>query len=177
MSFPHSSVGKESACNAGNLGSIPRSGRSPGEGNSNRLQYSCLENLMDWRTWQATVHVIAESDKTYRLNYQSHSSAAAMRSLSTTNTTRMGRLVRNLPRRQQHRKGPEGHYLEDLYLYTDLASQPINRAVLHIHVPDCCELFGKQRWTGDMLINLEELLFLQGKWTHKETTLMQGGKG
>ena len=45
--FPHSSVGKESARNAGDLGSIPGSGRSPGEGNGNPLQYSCLENPMD----------------------------------------------------------------------------------------------------------------------------------
>ena len=42
--FPHSSVGKESACNAGDLGLIPGLGRSPGEGNGNPLQYSCLEN-------------------------------------------------------------------------------------------------------------------------------------
>ena len=42
--FPHSSVGKKSACNAGDLGSIPGSGRSPGEGNGNPLQYSSLEN-------------------------------------------------------------------------------------------------------------------------------------
>ena len=45
--FPHSSVGKESACNAGDQGSIPGSGRSPGEGNGNPLQYSCLENPME----------------------------------------------------------------------------------------------------------------------------------
>ena len=42
--FPHSSVGKESACNTGDPGSIPGLGRSPGEGNGNSLQYSCLEN-------------------------------------------------------------------------------------------------------------------------------------
>ena len=53
---PHSSVGKEPACNAGDLGSIPGSGRSPGEGNGNALQYSCLENPMDKAAWQATVH-------------------------------------------------------------------------------------------------------------------------
>ena len=47
QSFPRSSVGKESACNAGDLGSIPGSGRSPGEGNGNPLQCSCLENPMD----------------------------------------------------------------------------------------------------------------------------------
>ena len=45
--FPSSSVGKESACNAGDLGLFPGSGRSPGEGNGNPLQYSCLENSMD----------------------------------------------------------------------------------------------------------------------------------
>ena len=44
IGLPCSSVGKESACNAGDLGSIPGSGRSPGEGNGNPLQYSCLEN-------------------------------------------------------------------------------------------------------------------------------------
>ena len=45
--FPGGSAGKASACNAGDLGSIPGSGRSPGEGNGNPLQYSCLENSMD----------------------------------------------------------------------------------------------------------------------------------
>ena len=44
LGFSHSSAGKESACNAGDLGSIPGSGRSPGEGHGNPLQYSCLEN-------------------------------------------------------------------------------------------------------------------------------------
>ena len=47
MEFLGSSVGKESACNAGNLGLIPGLGRSPGEGNGNPFQYSCLENPMD----------------------------------------------------------------------------------------------------------------------------------
>ena len=54
--FPHSSVGKESACSAGELGSIPGLGRYPGEGNGNPIQYSCLENPMDRGAWQATVH-------------------------------------------------------------------------------------------------------------------------
>ena len=57
MGFPHSSVRKESACNAGDLDSIPGSGRSPGEGNGNPLQYSFLENPVDRGAWQATVHV------------------------------------------------------------------------------------------------------------------------
>ena len=50
------SVGKESACNAGDLGSIPGLGRSPGEGNGNPLHYSCLGNPMDRGAWWATVH-------------------------------------------------------------------------------------------------------------------------
>ena len=50
------SVGKESACSAGDLGLIPGSGRSPGEGNGNPLEQSCLENPMDKGAWQATVH-------------------------------------------------------------------------------------------------------------------------
>ena len=63
--FPHSSVSKESASNAGDLGSIPRSGRSLGEGNGNPLQYSCLENPMDRGAWQAAVHGVTrvEHDK------------------------------------------------------------------------------------------------------------------
>ena len=56
LGFPGGSEGKESAYNTGDLGSIPGSRRSPGVGNSNPLQYSCLENLMDRGAWQATVH-------------------------------------------------------------------------------------------------------------------------
>ena len=56
LGFPCSSVGKESACRAGDLGSIPGWGRSPGEGNGNPLQYSCLENPMDRGAWQAAVN-------------------------------------------------------------------------------------------------------------------------
>ena len=52
---------KVSACNAGDLGSIPGSGRSPGEGNDNPLQYSCLENPMDGGAWQATPHGVAKT--------------------------------------------------------------------------------------------------------------------
>ena len=52
----HSSVGKESACNAEDLGSVAGSGRSPGEGNGNLLQHSCLENPKNRGAWQATVH-------------------------------------------------------------------------------------------------------------------------
>ena len=51
LDFPGGSDGKVSAYNAGDLGSIPGLGRSPGEGNGNPLQYSCLENPMDRRAW------------------------------------------------------------------------------------------------------------------------------
>ena len=50
FSFPGGSDGKASACNAGDLGSIPELGRSPGEENGNPLQYSCLENPIGWRS-------------------------------------------------------------------------------------------------------------------------------
>ena len=55
------SDGKESACNEGNLGLIPGSGRSPGEGHGNPLQYSGLENSMDRGAWCATVHGVPKS--------------------------------------------------------------------------------------------------------------------
>ena len=59
--FPGGSDGKESAENAGDPGSIPESGRSPGEGNGNPLQVSCLENPVDKGAWRALVHCVTES--------------------------------------------------------------------------------------------------------------------
>ena len=56
MDFPGGSDGKASAYNARDLGLIPGSGISSGEGNGNLLEYSCLENIMDRGAWQATVH-------------------------------------------------------------------------------------------------------------------------
>ena len=61
ISFTGGSDGKASTYNAGDLGSIPGSERSPGEGNGNQLQYSCLENPMDGGAWLATVHGVAKS--------------------------------------------------------------------------------------------------------------------
>ena len=61
MAFPRGSDGKASAYNMGDPGSIPGLGRSPGEGNGNPLQYSCLENPMDAGAWLATVHGVAKS--------------------------------------------------------------------------------------------------------------------
>ena len=61
MGFPGGSDGKESTCNAGDLGLIPGLGRFPRGGHGNPLQYSCLENPMDRGAWQATVHEAAQS--------------------------------------------------------------------------------------------------------------------
>ena len=61
MGFPGGSAGKESVCNAGDLGLIPGLGRSPGEGKGDPLQYSGLEKSMDRGAWRATVHGVAKS--------------------------------------------------------------------------------------------------------------------
>ena len=75
MGFTGGSDSKESACSAGDSGSILGSGRSPGEGNGNPLQYSCLENPMDGGAWWATVHGVAKSltrlnDFTFTFTFQ-----------------------------------------------------------------------------------------------------------
>ena len=61
MDFPGGSDDRESACNAGHLGSIPGLGRSPGEENDYPLQYSCLENSIDKGAWWATVYGVTKS--------------------------------------------------------------------------------------------------------------------
>ena len=70
LGFPGGSEVKASACNARDLGSIPGSGSSLGEGNDNPLQYSCLENPKDGGAWWATVHGVPELDTTERLLFQ-----------------------------------------------------------------------------------------------------------
>ena len=62
MGFPCSSGGKKSACKAGDLDSIPGSGRSLEKGNGNPLQCSCLENPMDRGVWQTIIHVVVRVD-------------------------------------------------------------------------------------------------------------------
>ena len=67
--FPGGSVVKNLPTDAGDVGSVPGLGRSPGEGNSNPLQYSCLGNRIDKRAWWAIVHgIIKEFDTTSRVN-------------------------------------------------------------------------------------------------------------
>ena len=66
LGFPGGSGSKESACNAGGLGSIPGSGKSLGEGNGYPFQYTCLENSMDREAWRATVHGVATSQAQLR---------------------------------------------------------------------------------------------------------------
>ena len=74
--FPGSSVGKESACSARDLASIPGLGRSPGQGNGNPLRYSCLENPMDRGAWRAMVHSVARSQTPLkRLSTHTHTHA------------------------------------------------------------------------------------------------------
>ena len=65
--FLGDSDAKESACNTGDAGLIPGSGRSPGGGNGNPLQYSCLENSINREAWWGTVHGVTESDITEQL--------------------------------------------------------------------------------------------------------------
>ena len=65
--FPGGSDGKEFAYGVGDTGSIPGLRKSPGEGNGNTLQYSCLENPMGGRAWWAPIHGVAELDTTERL--------------------------------------------------------------------------------------------------------------
>ena len=67
--FPGGSDGKESAYSAGDLGSIPGWGRSPGEGNGNPLQYSCLKNSMGGGAWWAAVHGVAKSRGLQRIGH------------------------------------------------------------------------------------------------------------
>ena len=68
MGFPSHSDNKESVCNAVDKGSIPESGRSPGEGNGGPLQYACLETPMDRGAWWATVHEVAKRLKQFSMH-------------------------------------------------------------------------------------------------------------
>ena len=81
--LPVRAGGKESACNAGDtgdLGLIPGPRRSPGEGNGNPLQYSCLENSMERGTWKATVHGVAKC-RTQLSDSHTHTPASSLKAI------------------------------------------------------------------------------------------------
>ena len=91
MGFPCSSVGKESACNAEDLGLIPGSGRFPGEGNDNPLQYSCLENPKDCSLPRSSVHGVARVGHDLATKLPAGSNWASL----------VAQLVKNLPTMQE----------------------------------------------------------------------------
>ena len=95
--FPGGSDGKESACNAGDLGLIPGSGRSPEERNGNPLQYSCLENPMDRGAWRFTVHGVAKSWHDWATNTFSFFSVSWRWCCSLQLSQLKGRLPCNAP--------------------------------------------------------------------------------
>ena len=90
IGLPCGSDSKESPCNEGDLGSVSGSGRSPGEGNGNPLQYSCLENSMDWR---ATLHGVEKSQtrlSDFTLTFHFHALEQEMATHSSVLAWRMG---------------------------------------------------------------------------------------
>ena len=78
LGFPSGSDGKEPAHNAGDPGSIPRPRRSPGEGNGKPLQYSCLENSMERRAWQAIVHGVTKRETQLMTKTHAHINTTAV---------------------------------------------------------------------------------------------------
>ena len=91
--FPRSSDGKESDCNVGDPSSIPGSGRSPGEGNGNPLQYSCLGNPIDGGAWWATVQFSSVQSLSHVRLFATPWTAACQASLSITNSRSSCRLT------------------------------------------------------------------------------------
>ena len=94
MGFPGDSVVRNPSANAGDAGSIPGWRRSPGEGNSNPLQYSCLGNPMDRGVWRAVVHGVAkELDTTYWLNNINQQNSNINTCLGNTNFKKLKPLL------------------------------------------------------------------------------------
>ena len=132
MGFPDGSDGKESACNAGGLGLIPGSGRSPGEENGNPLQYSCLGNPMDRGAWSATVQGVAES--------QTRLSMHACMQTSHQTPLRLGRHPGNFLARVQ----PTLKFLPQWILGRGNFRIHLLTSLPQVHVP--IQLCWKPRW-------------------------------
>ena len=111
MGFPCGSVVKNPPANAGDTGSTPGSGRSPGEGNGNPLQYSCLENPMDRGACWATVHGVAESDTTERLHFMT----LVSKLLYSKGTLRQVLLV-TVKKKQQPKYPSAGDFLKGTFI-------------------------------------------------------------
>ena len=113
MRNKHSSACKETACNAGDPGSIPWLGRSPGKGNSNELQYACLENSTDRGAWQATVHGVPNSQtqlSNFHLSLSQHNtsfSSVQFNSVAQSCPTLRDPMNRSTPGLPVHHKLPE----------------------------------------------------------------------
>ena len=88
VGLPSGSAVKNTPANAGDAGSIPESGRSPGEGNSNALQYSCLENPTDRGTWQATIHRVTKNQTWLSIATQQFSNKRQFQQLLLKNRLR-----------------------------------------------------------------------------------------
>ena len=96
--FPRGSDGKDgkkSACNAGDLASIPGVGISPREGNGYALQYSCLENSTDREAWRATVHGVTKSQTRLRLTLTVMASPLIVTPVTLKTPSLKGRINRN----------------------------------------------------------------------------------
>ena len=96
--FPGGSDGKESACNAGDSGSVPRLGRSPGEANGNPAQYSCLENSMDRGLWCVEVHGVAKSQTqlcNFRFTHENFNKQICYKTVSPTNKNKQKKKRKN----------------------------------------------------------------------------------
>ena len=90
--FPGGSNGKESAHNAGDPGSVSESGRFPGEGNGHPLQYSCLENSIDWGAWHATINGVTKSQTHMSTNTRTHTHNGLLKRTVAGETAGLGLL-------------------------------------------------------------------------------------